>query len=147
MNAPNTFYYFLITAIAVLVSAAIIYKPAFLYQDNTQETTAPKEVVQEFYDGYISYDGNPLVDHAYHNSPYLSRDFISRLDQFTVGEMQYDPVLCAQDVPQSFTPGDVEMEGSRVMIPVTTSFEGHQFVVELHQIEGVWMIDSVKCSQ
>lgn len=147
MNARKTFPFFLIIAVAILVSSAIIFKPAFLFQENSEETTSPEAAVQEFYDWYISYEGNPLVDHAYRDYPYLTKDFIMHLDQFTSNGMQYDPILCAQDVPQSVTPGKGDVEGSRVVVPVTTSFEGHQFQVELRQIEGTWMVDSVTCPQ
>jgi hypothetical protein len=61
----------------------------------------PIEVVEAFYEWYLDYtkadsEGNfrnALVEGAYRTSPYLSENFIMKIDQ---RDQSYDPLLCAQ---------------------------------------------------
>lgn len=147
MNAQKLFPFVLIVGVAILVSSAIIFRPSFLYQNNVVETSAPEVVVQDFYEWYLSYQGNPLVDQAYQGTRFLTADFVASLDEFVEQGMQYDPVLCAQDKPQEITPGEVDISGNEATLPVTTSFEGHEFEVKLSLVDGDWKIDHVICDQ
>ncbi len=67
-----------------------------------QPTETADQVVAKFYDWYTSYPANnggnsPLADKAYRQSPYLTADFVERVDgiltSFTTGG--FDPFLCA----------------------------------------------------
>ena len=136
---------------AIILAAAIVATLAFvlwptIFMTNKQATGQAEQVVQSFYDWYLSYDGNPLVDHAYRSSRYLRPEMVAFLDDFTQGEMGYDPVLCAQDKPASITPAVSRVAGGWASVDVTTSFEGHAFSVELIQTDGDWRIDKVNCA-
>ena len=152
MKNKKLFFWVLIMAVAILVSLVIIFPSAIAfsgniaYRENTQLNSDIEVIVKDFYNGYIQYDGNPLVDKAYQSNAFLSDDFIVFLDEFTSEGMMYDPILCAQDIPQSITVGDPIPSGDRVTVPVKTSFEGHHFEVELKQVDGEWKIDNVRCS-
>lgn len=152
MKNKKLFSWILIMAVAILVSLVIIFPSALAfsgnkaYRENTELSSGIEETVKDFYNGYLQYDGNPLVDKAYQSNVFLSDDFIIFLDEFTSGGMMYDPILCAQDIPQSITVGDPTLSGDRATVPVETSFEGHHFEVELKQVEGEWKIDNVHCA-
>jgi hypothetical protein len=129
----------LIVLAALLVSAAVIFRPAGLFTDK------PEAVVQKFYDWYLDYEQNPLVDKAYQSSKYLTEDFIGKLDSITSGNIIADPILCAQDLPEYITPGKATINDDKSSVPVTTSFEGHGFDVVLSLENGDWLIDDVVC--
>jgi hypothetical protein len=121
----------------------------------------PIEVVEAFYEWYLDYtqadsEGNfrnALVEGAYRTSPYLSENFIMKIDQ---RDQSYDPLLCAQDIPASLltdgffieklhAPG----ESTHASIVVRTSFPGHIFTVDLTRPGGKadeWKIEDVTCS-
>jgi hypothetical protein len=120
MNIKKRFAWGLIIAVAILVSAAIIFLSGQAYYGGNKleetemivERSAKLEaVVQEFYTWYLESIGdraagtfqNPLTDQVYQNSEYLTPSFIERVDEILAdfGERGgYDPFLCAQDIPQ-----------------------------------------------
>ena len=142
-------------AMMIIIFAAVFSTLAFviwptMYAANKQvkasDATNPEAVVQDFYNGYLQYNGNPLVDKIYRSNERLSPDFVALLDDFTRGDMHFDPVLCAQDKPAGITTQQAQITNDRAMVGVTDSFPGHQFSVELVQIDGRWMIDQVICT-
>jgi hypothetical protein len=135
----------IILAAAIFGALAFVIWPT-VFMTNEQATSQTEQVVQDFYDWYLSYDGNPLVDHAYRTGRYLSPEMVAFLDDFTQNEMGYDPVLCAQDKPASISPTAARVAGGWASVEVSTSFEGHRFSVELIQTDGDWLIDKVNCA-
>jgi hypothetical protein len=135
----------IILAATIFSTLAFVIWPT-LYMNNEQATTQTQQVVRDFYGWYLSYDGNPLVDHAYRSSRYLSPDMIAFLDDFTRDGMNYDPVLCAQDNPTDIKISPTKVSGGQATIDVATNFEGHDFSVELVQTNGDWLIDKVNCA-
>jgi len=109
---------------------------------------APDQVTRDFYAWYLSYaeKANPLVDKAYRASDALSSEFVARLDEFTAGEMDFDPILCAQDAPASVTVAAPAISGATATVRVETSFAGHSFEVRLAQQAGAWKITEVVCA-
>lgn len=109
---------------------------------------SPEQVTQDFYAWYIGYaqKANPLVDKAYRNSDALTQDFVARLDEFTAQPMMFDPLLCAQDAPDTVTTTATEVSGAAATVHVATSFAGHAFDVRLTQVGGAWKIAEVVCS-
>jgi hypothetical protein len=112
----------------------------------------PEQVVETYYDWYLDYargTGNPLVDGAYRDSAYLTAGLVQKvdslLDSFAGGG--YDPFLCAQDIPESLTAEPVAGTATEASVLVRTSFEGHEFTVELVLVDGRWLIDDVFCGE
>jgi hypothetical protein len=140
MNKKTNFMVFLILGVAILTSAAIILGPQRAFASSN-----PEEVVENFYQDYLEYEGNPLVDKIYQGNGNLSPDFIQFLDEFTQDGMLYDPVLCAQDKPGSFIVDTISKDRKQATVIVETSFEGHQFSVELVFDGNDWLIDQVDC--
>lgn len=108
---------------------------------------APEERVRSFYEWYLGYSGNPVTDGAYRSSEHLTGEFVQKVDEIIASFDRggYDPFLCAQDVPESFTVGETSVSGDRAVVPVQTSFEGHAFTVVLLRIDGEWRISDVNC--
>ncbi len=110
----------------------------------------PDAVVMAFYNWYLDYAAasNPLVDKAYHDSPYLTADFANHVDEIIAGFDRggYDPFLCAQDIPDYIMPQSFIMNGPTPSILVQTSFDHHFFTVDLRQMDGdIWQISNVTC--
>jgi LysM repeat protein len=116
--------------------------------DNLSGIT-PAQVVESFYSWYLEYarTHNPLVTRAYRTDVRLTRAFIDRVDRLVAGGIMADPFLCAQDVPERITTGNVQVSGNQATVTVNTSFTGHSFVVNLVQVDGRWLIDGVMCGQ
>lgn len=145
MKNKNLIGFAIILAAAIFGTLAFVIWPTVFMTDK-QATNQTEQVVQDFYDWYLSYDGNPLVDGAYRASRYLSPGMVVFLDDFTAGEMDYDPILCAQDKPASITPSTSQVTDGWAKVEVTTSFARHQFAVELVHKQGGWLIDKVNCA-
>lgn len=145
MQNKNLIGFVIILASAIFYTLAFVIWPT-VFMTNEQVTTQTEQVVQNFYDWYLSYDGNPLADHAYRSSRYLRPEMIAFLDDFTQSEMGYDPILCAQDKPASLSPSASRVAGGWAKVEVTTGFEGQGFSVELIQTDGDWRIDKVNCT-
>jgi len=140
MNTKILVLAILFIALALLVTAAIIFPPGNLFAQN------PEEVVRDFYDWYISYESNPLVDRIYQTNQHLTSEFIQNLNKFTASGMGFDPILCAQDEPESFETSKATILGDVATVPVATSFEDHNFLVELRHSDQRWMINNVICN-
>jgi hypothetical protein len=111
----------------------------------------PEGAAAGFYSWYIWYArevGNPLVDGVYRSSEYLTEGFVQKVDGIIASfdKGGYDPFLCAQDIPESFTVDEALVSGDRASLVVHTSFEGHTFVVEAEQVNGRWAISDVICA-
>lgn len=146
MKNKNQVAFLIILIAAGFSTLAFVIWPS-VYATNKQGVSQPDKVVQDFYAWYLSYDGNPLVDHAYRSSNYLSTDMIAFLDEFTQDGMNYDPILCAQDRPSEINVSPVQVSGGRGTVEVTTNFDNHAFSVELIQMENNWLIDKVVCKR
>jgi hypothetical protein len=146
MKNKNQIAFLIILVAAGFSTLAFVIWPS-IYATNEQLASQPEQVVQDFYASYLSYDGNPLVDHVYRSSEYLSPDMIAFLDEFTQDGMNYDPILCAQDKPTEINTSPVEVSGGQASVGVITSFENHAFSVELVQTNDNWLIDKVNCAR
>lgn len=155
MNNKKRFVCLLVAVFVILIAAVIIFPTALAYsgykayqaneQFNNEKLTDPEEVVRSFYNDYLSYEGNPLVDKTYQDNNMLSDSFIAFLDDFTANEMMYDPVICAQDRPENIIADKALITADQASVSVTSSFEGHRFDVKLRQDQGTWKIDMVVC--
>jgi hypothetical protein len=67
-------------------------------------SATPETVVESFYNWYIGYPGNALVDGAYRSSEYLTTEFVRKVDEIIASfdKGGYDLFLCAQDIPGEF---------------------------------------------
>ena len=156
MNNTKRLAWIIILGIIILASAMITFPIVMAYsgyknfQEN-QETNSeilrePEEIVEVFYNGYLVYDGNPLVDKTYQNNNLLTDMFITYLDDFSAEGMIYDPILCAQDRPERVITGKAEISDGTATVPMLSNFAEHSFKVELHRVDGAWKINMVICN-
>ncbi len=114
-------------------------------------TATPKDVVESFYSWYTSYEGKPLSSGAYKTSDYLTEAFREKVDSLLASFTQggYDPILCAQDIPQSFTVAYPEISGSIATVAVTEvySTSENSLLVTLEKDGNQWLIDDVTCGE
>ncbi|MCW5850086.1 MAG: DUF3828 domain-containing protein [Anaerolineae bacterium] len=111
----------------------------------TAET--PQAVVNAFYTWYLSYQGNPLVDHIYRNSAYVAPGFVQKVDSIVASTPGgYDPILCAQARPAQFTTELLNLQPPQSLVGVRTNIPGHSFQVALNTMGGNWKISDVTCS-
>jgi hypothetical protein len=120
-----------------------------------QPAEMPDRVTATFYEWYTGYPasngGNsPLADHAYRQSPYLTTDFVERVDgiltSFTTGG--FDPFLCAQDVPERFEFDPASISDGRAKVTARGVYSGgnSSFAVGLRLENGAWKIWDVTCA-
>ena len=123
---------------------------------SAQEASSPEKVVRGYYSWYLdnlSHGAekndfrNPLQDSSYQKQGALSQEFIERIEEMKANGLSADPLLCAQDFPQSFSISSVDLSpmGEEARVTVETSFEQHEFQVYLQKLAGDWKIAGVIC--
>ena len=118
-------------------------------------SVTPEKVVESFYNWYVGYPGNLLVDGAYRSSEYLTEEFIQKVDGIIVSfdKGGYDPFLCTQDIPGEFTVEKAVMLGREASVWVVheiwnfdTRYELiDDLEVRLRLLDGQWKIADVIC--
>ena len=167
MKNKKIFIWILIMAVAILVSAAIIFQPALIFagvqnfqknkEVSVEELDSPEMVVHTFYTWYLDYIGdraagtfkNPIEDQAYHENEHLALSFIDHIDE-VVEEMEgysgYDPFLCAQDIPTEMNSIGTFLHGGQASVVVQSSFSNHYVTVDLQKSGDQWQISNITCS-
>jgi hypothetical protein len=114
----------------------------------------PREALQAFYDSWISYAGNPLEGRVYANAGRATPDFIRRTDAAIAsfkGAGGYDPILCAQDVPESVEvlPLASPADEGKAELSVRETFGGkaREIRVAMVAADGGWKVDSIRCNE
>lgn len=121
-----------------------------------QAANTPEAVVESFYGWMLENTGydveadvmrNPVVEGTYAGQPEIAPEMVAFVEETVAGFEGggYDPILCAQDVPQSVEVGTAEIDGDTAFVPVSTSFEGHSFTVKLGKAGDDWKIEQVIC--
>ena len=147
----------IIISICVLLSACKAIPLVSASSAIEKEKLSPEETVEAFYKWYIEYSGtpenstfkSPLSDKAYRESEYLSPTFIHFIDTFMTlppEQANYDPILCAQNIPANiFVEASYQTE-ENMRVLVGDDFAGyHRFTVDLVDQEGQWLINNVVC--
>lgn len=109
---------------------------------------SPQGVTNDFYQWYLDYistQGNPLSDRAFQNREELAWGLIQTMNRILEEGLPFDPFLCAQDYPESFTTALVSSDDRHASVQVTTNFSDHRFTASLIQTGAVWQIDEVNC--
>ncbi len=120
------------------------------------EVSSPDAVVENFYSEYLSYFEDPetgdfrdpLSDRIYANRSYFTQELIDEIDgivaSFNTGGA-YDPILCAQNIPDYITFDTPYVSAGRVMFMIEDNFEDHYFFVHLEKENDGWKIDTINC--
>jgi hypothetical protein len=118
--------------------------------------TSPEGSAEAFYTWYLASFGdrdagkfnNPLVERAYRESGFLTEDFVQRLDAaLEAGSLHADPLLLAQDVPQSFSVDPGVVPGTAIVHAQYGEASVNHLLVTLVEELGRWKIDQVELPQ
>jgi hypothetical protein len=113
--------------------------------DDVLPEDSPDYFVEDFYQWYIMYPGNPLADKGYRECPYFSQDYIKELDKLVEkGGLIADPIVCAQDIANSFTASGSELNGTTSVVRILSGF-GNEMDVEVKPFAGAWKITKITC--
>ncbi len=124
--------------------------------DAASTINSPDAVAENFYSEYLSYFEDPetgdfrdpLSDRIYANRSYFTQELIDEIDgivaSFSTGGA-YDPVLCAQNIPDYITFDTPYVSAGRVMFMIEDNFEDHYFFVHLEKENDGWKIDTINC--
>jgi hypothetical protein len=84
------------------------------------EPAPPEALVRQFYQEWITTEGNPIQLRAYDNTDYVTPDFIHRIDQHISEQdsIVADPLLCAQDMPTQIEVGEATITGDTARVTV-----------------------------
>jgi hypothetical protein len=142
---------FLVELLVLVLVATLVACDSLPLQSvspNDPLALSPEEVVEGFYNWYLEYPGNPNQG-AYRESPFLTVSLMDKTAETVAGFQMggYDPFLCAQDSPDKIFVDRAEISGGTATIRVTSSFQGHEFRVQLVQEDGEWKMDQVQCGR
>lgn len=114
----------------------------------------PEEVVQSFYAWVVDWEYDPQQnaprppEGKYYERLEVAPELVYHVERTIAsfdGKGGYEPLLCAQDIPESIQVGEATIAEDQASVLVTTSFDTH-FSVTLIQREGQWKIQKVECS-
>ena len=113
--------------------------------------SSPKAVTEAFYDEWVNAEENPVSSQLYEGSEYVTQVFVENTNKavssFESG--RYDPVLCAQDVPSSYTVS-TRTKGEQEAETVVSEVFGDtakSVNVKLVRHEGLWQIQEIICPE
>jgi|GEM_PF-3099820 len=137
----------------VIQTARAICLPA--WERESPVGAAAEDTVRLFYQWYLDFARpdpnsgarhNPLIERAYRTSEYLAPAFIQTIDKRVGnGEIQYDPFLCAQDVPAGIDITETTIQPEAVLVTVKSGL-GNTFEVIVKATGGRWAITGVNCA-
>ncbi len=109
----------------------------------------PQAVVQSFYAWYIA-EAQAGGAVNLRGRPDLTPAFVDWTEHYNDGQMfgGADPVLCAQDIPESVTAGAAAISGIKATVPVTEAFGyPYRITVGLTLGSAGWQISTGGCAQ
>lgn len=116
--------------------------------DDVTQVWSPWQVVDNYYKWYVacSLTGhNLLVDGGFRQPKMLTGAFMDGVAAALTADEEgsVDPILLAQDVPETITVGEPVIDGDTATVSVDTAFPGHALTVTLARVDGLWKIDAV----
>jgi hypothetical protein len=132
------------------VTLSVFYSSEAWHIDAIQcgDHLSAQAVTDDFYGWYVDYtktQGNPLSTRAYQDSDLLAWSLIQTTNRILEEGIAFDPFLCTQDYPDSYTTALVSSDERHASVRVTTLPIDQSFTVSLIQTGAVWQIDAVNC--
>lgn len=139
---------------AVVQPSTVAPAPTRALPDRTKLT--PEQVAESFYQWYISaveasFQGGPLVYDAaaLGAGGYLAPELVSRIlaerEAMSGAPGGADPLLCAQDVPNTVDAIIQAAAAGRAEVLMTSDLIGHRWVLGMDQVDGAWRIADITC--
>ena len=129
---------------------------------STTPAVAPEKVAENFYTFYLNLvnpngQANSQARFVSSNKPYklksdfskyLTTDLITNLESlFNDQNLNYDPIICAQDVPTEITYSDSKISGSTATVEATEQFATPNKVdLALKNVGNEWKINTITCN-
>ena len=103
----------------------------------------PDKVVEEFYNWYTNYSGDPIADGAYKTQEAVSEDLITKIES---SSKDINPFLCSKDKSSGFKvePASISGDGSSVTVNVTKDSTIIPVKVNL-KLNGSWKMTNITC--
>ena len=136
----------LLLVLVVVILGGIIF---YVTKNTTEEVQTPHTVVQEFYNEWIEQKGSALLDETYKNDDRLTSTLIQEIEgmRSSFENGGYDPILCAQDFPNSFSLDTASTDNNQSTAYVAMDFGGNIQTVTVGLIldSQTWKINSITC--
>jgi len=132
------------------IAAVVIVVALGVWIYFTWKPAGPEQTVQSFYNEWINSPTNLIAEGGYRTMALLTDNAKSKIDSVVRsfdGQGSYDPVLCAQDKPQSFTLVNDSTIGDKSQVTVVENFSGRENRVTVSLIKegATWKIDDINC--
>lgn len=138
--------------LTVIIATAAVVGVSYALRGYIAQDSGPEQVAREFYEGWVNFEGNPMVERFYEDHELLSADLETKirqiLDSFGIGG-GFDPVLCAQDKPQAMQFELLSADKTSATVEVREDFGGNEkaVVVSLIKENGKWLINEIDCNR
>ncbi len=108
------------------------------HRTTAPESAPPEDVVREFYQAWISAEGNPINQRSDDNTDYLTPDFIQRSDDRILeqGGIATDPLVYAQNRPSQIEVGEATITGDTARVSVQTIWAHGPDTNATHELQG-----------
>ena len=136
--------------LTVIIASAVIIGGAYAIKNKWYSQENPGLTVLNFYEQWVKHENNPLEDRIYQDHPAIAKEFENRLDQI-LDEFErgaYDPILCAQEKPQSIEIKDIKkITENQAQIILTADYFGDKkdLTIDLKKENGNWQIIDIVC--
>lgn len=142
-------------AVGLLIISVVV---GILWNKNLKERQVvsmeePVDIVSDFYNEWLrttqATSTNPYQE-GLHQSPLLSEELRTRLQDMQESQDPIDPVLCQSIIPEKIAMRIVSQNENETEILVTArksvSTSTQQAIVKVLKLYGGWYIDSITCS-
>lgn len=136
--------------LTVIIASVAVVGVSYALRGYFSQEKGPEQVVREFYTAWVDFEGNPMVERFYENHDLLTDDLELRirqiLDSFGIGG-GFDPVLCAQDKPQSMEFVLTHQTDEKAIVEIAQDFGGNQKVIKADLVKERkrWLINEIIC--
>jgi hypothetical protein len=137
----------LIVLVVVIASLAIIVGIC-AFRKMESKSLSPEETVSNFYNDWINYNGNPLIEKIYQENDNLTDSFKDKLDVIidSNNNSNYDPILCNQNLPAVIKILDSNIKDDTAIIFAKNIFLENNKIIELSLIKNNgWKINNIVC--
>jgi hypothetical protein len=137
--------------LTVLIASAAIIGGAYAFKNFIPDSRGPEKTVRDFYKEWTDYEGNPMMAGVHRGSVYLSSDYARKvdgiIDSFDGGG--FDPVLCAQDIPERIDFISTEINGDNAVVTIEEFFSGNAKTVKISLVNSGkgWVISDIACEK
>lgn len=109
----------------------------------------PNQIVKEFYNWYMRYQGSPFQSKAYLTMPQLSQELIDDIQKrIDDNRLNYDPFVCKSTKPLGVGIISQEIIQNNAKVTINTDYgQSEQVDLNLRKKGDSWEIISVNCPQ